>query len=51
MFTITFSLFLDRAAKHGIICFADISSSSKTLKTWSKIPYVIFMASSSNATW
>ena len=43
------TFFLDRVAKHGIICFADISSSSNTLKIWSKIPYVVFMGSFSNS--
>ena len=40
-----------RVAKQGIICFTDISSSSKTLKIWSKIPYAKFMESCSNSNW
>ena len=43
--------FLDRVVKHGSICVAEISFSLKTLKIWSKMPYVIFMWSSSNSTW
>ena len=31
--------------KHGIICFTEISSSSKTSNIWSTISYVIFMES------
>ena len=34
--------FLDRVAKHKIICFVDIAFSFKTLKIWSKKPYVIY---------
>ena len=50
-FAITFSPFLDRVAKHRIICFTDISSSSNTLKIRSKILHVIFVGSFSNSTW
>ena len=50
MFAIIFLLFSDRVVKHGIICFADRSYSSNTLKVCSKMPYVINM-SFSNSTW
>ena len=51
-FLTTFAIsYLDRVAKHRINCFADIFSSSKALKIWSKIPYMTFMGSSSNSIW
>ena len=51
MFAITSLLFLDRVGKHEITCFTEKSSSFKTLKIWSKVPYVIFMGLSSNWIW
>ena len=50
-FAITSWLFWDRAVKHGIICFTEMSFSCKTFKIWSKVPYMIFMGLSSNWTW
>ena len=43
MFAITFSLFVDRVPKHGIICFAEISFSFETFVQNTIVTFMEFL--------